>query len=176
MKIDADGTVSESGAGGDFWAGHTLDEAEDQGFAIGLGESEEGVERGVSFGGGMRWGRICGRERAGVCADGFFDKFVVRFAAAMKIGGAIAGDGGEPTGELGNFAKGRQARESLEEDVLEEVVDVGVRDAGEKDAVDHASIARVEETEGRAIALLGGADDGVVGGIRRRVHGVLTEE
>ncbi len=94
----------------------------------------------------------------------------------MKIGGAIAGDGGEPTGKLGNFAERRKARESLEEDVLEEVVDVGVGDAGEKDAVDHAGVARVEESEGGAIALLGGSHKSVVGGIRRRVHGVLSEE
>jgi len=100
----------------------------------------------------------------------------VRFATAMKIDGAIAGDGGEPAGELGDFAERGQARESLEEDVLEKVVDVGVRDAGEKNAVDHTGVARVEESEGGTIALLGGADEGVVGSIRRRVHGVLAAE
>ena len=119
MKIDANGTMGESGAGGNFWAGEALDEAEDQGFAIGLGESEDGVERCMGFGGGIRRERICGRWRGGFGVDGFFDKFVVRLAAAMKIGGAIAGDGGEPAGELRNFAERGEARESLEEDVLE---------------------------------------------------------
>jgi hypothetical protein len=85
------------------------------------------------------------------------------FAAAVKIRGAIAGNGSEPAREFGDFAKRGEAREGLEENVLDEVVDIGVGDAGKKDAVDHAGVAGVEEAEGRAVALLGGADQGVVG-------------
>ena len=81
----------------------------------------------------------------------------------MKVRGAIAGDGGEPAGEFGDFAERREAREGLEENVLDEVVDVGMGNAGEKDAVDHAGVAGIEKAEGRAVALLGGADEGVVG-------------
>lgn len=83
----------------------------------------------------------------------------------MKIGGAVAGDGGEPTGELGDFAERGETRKGLEENVVDKVVDVGVRNAREKDAMDHAGVTGIQETEGGAIALLGGADEGVVGGV-----------
>ncbi len=70
---------------------------------------------------------------------------------------------GEPAGEFGDFAERGEAREGLQENVLDEIVDVGMGHAGEKDAVDHAGVAGVEKTEGGTIALLGGADEGVVG-------------
>ena len=82
----------------------------------------------------------------------------------MKVCGAIAGDGGEPAWKFGGFAKGVEPGERLEENVLNEIVDVGVRNSGEEDAVHHAGIASVEESEGGAVALLGGADEGVVFG------------
>ena len=94
----------------------------------------------------------------------------------MKIGGAIAGDGGEPARKLGDLAERGEVREGLEKNVLDEVVDVRVVDAGKQDAVDHAGVAGVEETECGAIALLSGANEGVVGAIviGGSVHGRET--
>ena len=93
--------------------------------------------------------------------------------AAMEVVGAIAGDGGEPTGKIGDVAKRMEAREGLDENVLNEVFHMRIGNAGEKDAVDHTGIARVEPAEGGTVALLRGAHEGVVGGggIRRGVHG-----
>lgn len=64
----------------------------------------------------------------------------------------------------------------MEEDVLGEVVNVRVRHAGEQNAVDHASIAGVEQAKGGAVTALGGANERVVGaaGIQRQVHGRET--
>jgi hypothetical protein len=158
MKIDANGAVGESGASGDFWPSHALDETEDKSFAIGFWEGEDGVESSAGFGGGMRTGSGGSRLNR----SGFFHELVERLAAAMKIGGAITGDGGEPAGEFGDFTKRREARKSLQENVLNEIVYIGGRNAGEKDAMDHASVAGIEEAKGGAVALLGSADEGVV--------------
>ncbi len=54
MKIDANGAVGEAGASGDFGAGHSFDEAKNEGFAVGVGERTNGVEDGVGFGAGVR--------------------------------------------------------------------------------------------------------------------------
>jgi len=173
MKVDANGAVSKAGARGDFGTGHALDEAKDQSFAIAFGEGENGVESSVGFRGGMGTGRRRGVRGIGFCGGRFFDKLVERFTAAVKVRGAIASDGGEPAGEFGDFAERGEARESLEENVLDEVIDVGMGNAGEKDPVDHAGVACVEKTEGGTIALLGGADEGVVEAavLPRSVHG-----
>jgi hypothetical protein len=172
MKVDANGAVSKAGARGDFGTGHALDEAKDQSFAIAFGEGENGVESCVGFGGGMGAGRRRGSRRSGFWGGRFFDKLVERLTAAVKVRGAIASDGGEPAGEFGDFAERGETREGSEKNVLDEVVDVGVRDAGEKDAVDHAGVTGVKKTEGGTIALLGGADEGVVGAavLLRSVH------
>jgi hypothetical protein len=163
MKIDAHGAVREASAGSDFRAGHALDQSKNKSFAIAFGEGEDGVESGAGFDGGVRRGRRGRRRRAVFCSSGFFDEFVKRFVVTVKVGSAVAGDGGEPAGEFGDFAEGGEAREGLEENVMDEIVDVGVGNAREKDAVDHTGVTRVEEAEGRAIALLGGAYEGVVG-------------
>ena len=116
-------------------------------------------------------------ERFGLCGGGFFVEFFVGFEAAVKIGGAIARDGGEPPGEAGDFAERVEARQSLKEDVLDEIVDVGEGNASEKNSVNHAGIAGVKETEGGAVAAPGSADEGVVGaaaGFMRRIHGRRT--
>ena len=107
----------------------------------------------------------------------FFVEFVAGFDAAVKIGGAVAGDGGEPSGEAGDFAKSAEARQGLEEDVVDEIVNVGEGHAGEENAVDHAGVAGVEHAEGCAVTTLGGAHEGVVGaaaGFQRRIHGRRT--
>jgi hypothetical protein len=104
MKIDANGAVSEAGAGGDFGSSHALDETENEGLAVGVGERADGIENRVGFGARVR-GMTSGRsELFGFRGGGFFVKFVARFDAAVKIGGAIAGDGGKPSGEAGDLA------------------------------------------------------------------------
>src|SRR5208283_2868518 len=106
MKIDAHGAVREASAGGDFRAGHALDQSKNKSFAIAFGEREDGVESGAGFGGGVRRGWLGRRRRIVFYSTGFFDEFVERFAAAVEVGSAVAGDGGEPTGEFGYFAEG----------------------------------------------------------------------
>ncbi len=81
----------------------------------------------------------------------------------MKICGAVAGDGGEPAGEAGDFAESGEARQGLEKDVLHEIGYVWEGNSGEKNPVNHAGVAGVEETEGGAITSLGGANKVVVG-------------
>ena len=164
MKIDAYRAVREAGARGDFGAGHAFDEAKDERFAIGFGKQANGLEDGVSFGGGVRSAAVRGR---GVVAfefgrGGFFVERKIIFGAAMKIGGAVAGNGGEPAGKLGSFAERREPREGLEKDVLDEIFGVGRRHAREQNAVDHARVAGVEEAEGGAVAALRGAHQGVI--------------
>lgn len=165
VKVDAHGAVGKAGAFGDFGAAHAFDKAQDQGFAIGFGKREDGVESGVGFGGGVRGGT---GWQVVFFVEGFFGKFMVRFAAAVKVGGAIAGDRSEPAGEFGDFAKRGEARKGLKENILDEVVDIGVGNPGKKDAVDHAGITGIEKAEGGAVALLRGADEGLV---RAGVHG-----
>jgi hypothetical protein len=106
----------------------------------------------------------------------FFVEFFVRVRLAMKVCGAIAGDGGEPTGKFGDFAQCVETRQGVEEDVLDQVVNIGVGDAGEKDAVDHARVAGVKEAKGGAVAALGGTDKSIVGAavFRGRDHGCET--
>jgi hypothetical protein len=171
MKIDAHGAVGEPGARGDFWAAHALDEAKNERIAVGVGKGVNGLENGVGFGGGV--GGSGGRRRRmlGVLEGGIFAEFIDGLAAAVKVGGAVASDGGKPAGEFGNFAKREETREGLEEDVLDEIVDVRIGNAGEENAMNHAGVAGVELTEGGAIALLGGADEGFIrSGFRGRVH------
>ena len=107
---------------------------------------------------------------------GFLVEFLVGFDAAAKIGGAIASDGGEPSGEAGDFAESAEARQGLKEDILHEIVDVGEGNAGKQEAVDHAGIAGVEKAEGGAITVLRGADESVVGapGVVLKIHGRWT--
>jgi hypothetical protein len=172
MKIHAYGTVGEAGTGGDFGAGHAFDEAKDQGFAVGVGERADGVEDGVGFGAGVR-GMTSGRNalfRLG--GSGFLVEFFVGFEAAMKIVGAVASDGGQPSGEAGDFAQIGEASQGLEEDVLHEVVDVGEGNASEENAVDHAGVAGVEQAECGTVATLGGANEGVVWAAEfvRKIH------
>ena len=176
MKVYAYGTVGEAGAGGDFGAGHSFDEAENEGFAVGVGERADGVENGVGFGAGV--GGVSSGRNALFRLDGggFLVEFIVGLCAAMKIGGAIAGNGSEPSGEAGDFAESAEPRQGLKEDILHEVVDIGEGNAGQKNTVDHAGVAGVEKAEGGAIALLGGADESVLGALDfvRKIHGRRT--
>lgn len=177
MKIDANGAVGEANAHGDFRAGQALDEAKNERLAISFREGTDGIEDGVGFGAGVRRGTEGGGRLLFVLGgSGIFVELVVGFGTTMKIGGAIARDGGEPTGEFGGFTEGTEARQGLEKDVLDEIVDVGIRHAGEKDAVDHARVTGVKKTEGGAVALLRGADERVVGAavFRRGDHGCET--
>jgi len=166
-KIDAHGTVRESSARGDFGAGHAFDETQDEWLAVGVGEGADGVESGAGLGGGVR---VLGRDefcsRGGLFSVGIFVDRHLGLGVAMKIGGTIAGDGGEPAREVVGIAEGREFRERLEEDVLNEVFDLVGWDAREQDAVDHASVARVEDAIRGAVAMLGSADEAYVGSRR----------
>jgi len=174
MKIDAHGAVGEAGTRGDLRAGHALDEAQDERFAIGFRERADGVEDGVRLGGGVRRAATPGCRCDGFDGSGFFVKRDVVFRVAMKIGGAVAGDGGEPAGEFGRFAEGGEAREGLQEDVLDEVFGVVRRHARQQDAMDHAGVAGVKEAESVAVAVLRGANQGVIRGLGRMRHAEKT--
>jgi hypothetical protein len=91
----------------------------------------------------------------------------------MKIRGPIAGDGGEPSGEVRELAESGKAGQGLEEDVLHEIVDIGEGNPGEENAVDHAGVAGVQEAERGAVTPLGGANKVVVraAGFVDGVHG-----
>jgi hypothetical protein len=172
MKIDAYGAVREASASGDFGAGHAFDEAKDEGFAVSVGKRADGVENGVGFGAGVR-GMTSGRNalfRLG--GSGFLVEFFVGFDAAMKIVGAVASDGDQPSGEAGDFAQIGEAAQGLEEDVLHEVVDVGEGNASEENAVDHAGVTGIEQSESDTVAALGGANEGVVWAAEfvRKIH------
>ena len=172
MKIDAYGAVREASASGDFGAGHAFDEAKDEGFAVSVGKRADGVEDGVGFGAGVR-GVSRGRNalfRLG--GSRFLVEFFVGFEAAMKIGGAIAGDGGKPSGKAGDFAQIGDAGQGLEEDILHEVVDVGEGNASEENTVDHAGVTGVEQSESGTVATLGGANECVVWAAEfvRKIH------
>ena len=107
----------------------------------------------------------------------FLVEFFIWFDAAVKIGGAVAGDGGEPSGEAGDFAQRAEAPQGLEENVLHEIVDAGEGNAGEQDPVDHPGVASVEKAECGAVTPLGSADKGVIGAtieFERRIHGRRT--
>jgi hypothetical protein len=101
VEINANGPVRESGARGNFGAGHALDEAKDERFAIGVWQRAYGFENLVSFG--------LLAVSCGISAPLFAVKFLIEFACrarlAVKIGGAIAGDGSEPTTETRDVAK-----------------------------------------------------------------------
>jgi len=66
--------------------------------------------------------------------------------------GATARDGSEPTAECGGGAKSGKVAHGLEKNVLREIVNIVVRDAREKNSVDHANVAGVEAAEGWAIS------------------------
>ena len=107
-----------------------------------------------------------------MCGGGFFVEFFVGFDAAVKIGGAIARDGGEPCGEAGDFAERSEAWQGLEEYVLHQIVDVGEGNASEENTVDHAGVTGVEQSESGTVATLGGANEGVVWAAEfvRKIH------
>jgi hypothetical protein len=177
MKIDAYGAVRQAGARGDFGSGHAFDETKHKRFAVGFWKREDGFERNARFRGGLRSTTVGGRELAGI-GDGVIVERNIGLGAAMKIDGVVARDGGQPAGKTRNVAQGVKAWHGLKKNVLDEIVDVGVRDARKKNAMDHAGVARVEKPEGGAVAGLGGANEGVVGvvgaGIGWDGHGERT--
>ena len=90
MEIDADGTVRKAGTSRNFGASHAFDEAKDERFAIRIGERADGLENLVRLG-LIRAG--CGMGIF-LVAVGLLVKLFGRLRMAMKIVGAIAGDGG----------------------------------------------------------------------------------
>jgi hypothetical protein len=94
MKIHANGAVGKAGTGRDFGAGHAFDEAKDERFAVSIGERADGFEDGAGFGAGVRGMSRGMSGSVGLRGVRFFIEFVGGFRAAMKIYGAIAGDGG----------------------------------------------------------------------------------
>jgi len=169
--------MSEAGACGDFGASHAFDQTEDESFAVGFRKRADSVECSVGLSEGVRTRRRGKRGRVRIRARSFVGEFVVGLSASVKIVGAVAGDGSEPTREFGDFAKGDDTRQSLQENILKEVVHVGVRNAREQDAMDHAGVSGVENAEGGPIASLCGPDDGIVCGVDvgRRGHEAAGE-
>ena len=164
--------MSKPGARGDFGAGHAFDETEDQRLAVSFGEGADGLERGPGFGvRRLRRDEFAGGS--GLFGGSFGVERKVRFGVAMKIRGAVAGDGGEPAGEVGGIAEGGEFRKCPEEDVLDEVFNVMRRDASEQDTVNHAGVTGVEVAVGGAVSFLRGAHEGGVGsrGIEWWIHG-----
>ena len=64
----------------------------------------------------------------------------------------------------------------MQEDILEEILGDREGDAREENAMDHASITLIQETEGMAVAALGRADQVVfrIAGRGARVHDCQT--
>jgi len=93
----------------------------------------------------------------------FFVEFFGGFRAAMKICGAVAGDGSEPAGETGDFAESGEARQGLEKDVLHEIGYVREGNSGEKNPVNQAGVTGVKKAERGTVTQLRGAYEGVVG-------------
>jgi hypothetical protein len=169
VKIDADGAMGKAGARGDFGAGHTFDETQDERFAIRIRQRTDGFEDLM----GLGWiDASCGVIWL-LTYVGLFVECIGGVRLAMKIDGAITGDGGEPSTKAGDVAKGMEAREGLEEDILNEVIDRRVRNSGEENAVDHAGVTGIKHTEGGAIAALRGLDEGDISaaGVGGGVHG-----
>ena len=167
--------MGESCARGNFGAGHTFDKAQDQRLAIGFRKRTDGVEGGAGFGGGvgvLRSGEFRGWRS-------FFGmRLVVQrnvgLETAMKVCGAVASDGGQPSWKVVGVAQGDELRQGLEENVLDEVFDLVRRDACEKDAVDHTGIAGIEGAISGPVAVLGGANQGRVwrgGEVEPCIHG-----
>lgn len=107
---------------------------------------------------------------------GLLVKFFGRLRMAVKIRGAVAGNGGEPASEAGDITERIEAGKGLEKNILDEVFDGGVGNFGEENAVDHAGITGIEKTEGGAIAVLRGLDERDIGGGRLGggIHGSET--
>ena len=125
MEIDADGTVREAGASRNFGASHAFDEAKDERFAIRIGQGTDGLEDLVGFG-LSRAGRGMGTF---LVAVGLLVKFFGRLRMAMKIVGAIAGDGCQPASESRHVAERVEAGKGLQENVLDEIFDGRMRDS-----------------------------------------------
>jgi hypothetical protein len=159
MKINANGAMGEAGAGGDLGARHAFHEAKDERLAVSVGERPDGVKHCMRFGAGMR-GMTRGRsDKFRLRGYGFFIELIVGLGASVKVGRPVARDGGEPSGKMGNFAQTREAGQRLEEYVLHEIVDIGERNAGQKNAVNHPRVAGVKQTERGPVATLGGTNE-----------------
>ncbi len=161
MQVHADGPRGQSCGRGNLRAGHSLNQAERQRFAIGIrqlandGENRVGV-RSIAVAGGQ------------VLREG-----VERRAAAQVIHGSVAGNGREPPAEGRGVLQRRQLAERQEKDVVDDVVDLEPFDAGERDAVHHGCVAGVQRRERGTVALLCGRHErdplGVSGlGVERR--------
>jgi hypothetical protein len=172
MEIDADRAVRQADASGDFGAGHAFDEAKDERFAIGIRQRTNCLKHLVRFG-LIHAG--CGM-RSFLVAVKLFVEFSGRLRMAVKIHGAIAGDGREPATEARNVAERIEAGKGLEENILDEIFDGSVGDFREENAVDHAGVTGIEQTEGVAIAVLRGLDKRDIGAGRLGggIHGRET--
>ena len=123
VKIDADGSVREAGARGDFRAGHAFHEAKDKRFAIGFRQRPNGFESLMRFG---SIHAICGIHFFVSSVD-LLVELIGRLRLAMKIDSAIAGNGGEPPPKARDVAQRVEAGKCPEENILDEVFDCGVR-------------------------------------------------
>lgn len=123
VKIDADRSVREAGARGDFGAGHTFYEAKNERFAIGFRQRPDGFESLVRFG---LIHAICGVHTLVSFVD-LLVELIGRLRLAVKIDRAIAGNGAEPAPKARDVAQSAEAGKRVEENILDEVFDCGVR-------------------------------------------------
>jgi hypothetical protein len=154
MKIDANGAVGKAREGCDFRAGHAFDETKDEWLAIGFGERADHVENRVGFDarvGGMLFGK---RAALNLDDGGFFVEFVVGFRPAMKICCTIASDRCEPARKSRDVTQCVEPRQSLEKNVVNEIINVREGHSAKQNAVDHAGIAGVKKSEGGAVTTL----------------------
>lgn len=127
--------MGKAGEGCDFRAGQAFNEAQGQGFLVGLGEALEGCKDGVLDGGNAGLPNFVERDAT--------------HAAAIEIGGLVASNGGNPGAEgfegmqLFDFAPG------VGENVLQDVLHLGGRELSDEDGVDVGRKAFVEDAEFR---------------------------
>src|SRR5881394_4100762 len=125
MQIDADRSMRESGARGDFRSGHPFDETKDERLAVRIRQTANRFEDGVRFG---------AVRRAATAACGLILRVVVkllgaRMRLAEKIDGAIARDCSDPAAEMIHLAQRNDTRHGLHEYVLHKILDRNRRNA-----------------------------------------------
>lgn len=174
MQIDADRSVREAGARGDFWSGHSFDEAKDERLAVRIRQTANRFEDGVGFG---------AVRCTAAAACGLILWFVVELVSrrarlAEKIDGAIARDCRDPSSKMIRLAQRMDVRHGTDENVLHKILDCLDRHAAQQNAVNHARVPLVQMSERSAVAVLRSADELFVRTIAQSagIHGTAIRE